>query len=416
MNDDEDLELLALQRKLDDAFQTTRPRRDFEDELWLRLQSRRPFWRRLADGVAGLTGAIRELPAVPGAAVAAVLVVLVAAGGLTWALSSGHGGGSTATSGQSTLGGHFNGGAAAPARGGDFGPVPAPSLTGAGSSPADLAPPNQAATPKDMAQPQNLYFGPATLTWAGQLNVTVAQAPVFRYQEPNADFANRFASGHQLSPQPGRTAPGYLGSYSGQGFTVSVRGSSPTPPSEPFYVVTTDQSAPTPSGSNPVDVANKYLVLKNLTATWPNTVSVDTSGDQVRVKYLRIFAGPGAMTAYLIDGSGSRYGAEVDLSGGRPVRAAGPLPVSLDSADYPIISADDAVASALASGASGRVSLSPTPAVQLTSAELVYALVWAGDHSFYEPCFLFSGSFDQSGTTYVKRVLVPAVNPANRSS
>ena len=38
MNEDEDLELQALQRQLDDAFQTTRPRAAFEDELWLRMR------------------------------------------------------------------------------------------------------------------------------------------------------------------------------------------------------------------------------------------------------------------------------------------------------------------------------------------------------------------------------------------
>jgi hypothetical protein len=52
----------------------------------------------------------------------------------------------------------------------------------------------------------------------------------------------------------------------------------------------------------------------------------------------------------------------------------------------------------------------------LTSAQLVYVLVWAGDHSFYEPAFLFSGTFNHNGTTYVKRVLVPAVDPSQLSS
>ena len=74
MSEDEDLELLALQRQLDDAFQTTRPRRDFEDELWLRMQSRRPIWRRVRDGVAGLVEGIRESPAVPSAAVAVAVI------------------------------------------------------------------------------------------------------------------------------------------------------------------------------------------------------------------------------------------------------------------------------------------------------------------------------------------------------
>jgi hypothetical protein len=47
--------------------------------------------------------------------------------------------------------------------------------------------------------------------------------------------------------------------------------------------------------------------------------------------------------------------------------------------------------------------------VTLTSAELVYALAYAGDHSFYEPAFLFSGTFTHNGIIFVKRVLVPAI-------
>jgi hypothetical protein len=36
-----------LERRLDAAFAGTRPRRGFEDELWARLQARRPWWVRL---------------------------------------------------------------------------------------------------------------------------------------------------------------------------------------------------------------------------------------------------------------------------------------------------------------------------------------------------------------------------------
>jgi hypothetical protein len=54
--------------------------------------------------------------------------------------------------------------------------------------------------------------------------------------------------------------------------------------------------------------------------------------------------------------------------------------------------------------------------VALTDAALVYALVVAGDHSFYEPAILFSGKFTVNGITYTKRVLVPAVDPSQRSS
>jgi hypothetical protein len=416
VNEDEDLDLLALQRQLDDAFATTRPRRGFEDELWVRMQSRRPFWRRLADGFAGLTAAVREAPAVPAAAVAAVLVVLLAAGVITLgALNSGRGGSSTAALSQG--GSRYNSGLAPQSRG-SFGSLPVPSLTGPSSSPTDMAPADQATTPKAATPAQNLYFGPATLTWSGQLNVTVTQAPVFRYQEPTADYAAKFAATHQLSPQPGQAPNGYLAAYAGQGFTISIRGTIATPPSEPFYVLTSDQSAQEPGGADPADVAGKFLALKNLSVTWPDTVSVAASGDQVRVKFLRIVASPGGSSAYLVDGSGERYGAEVDLTSGRPVRAAGPLPISLDQADYPIISGSDAVASALASGPAGAAEAAPfaTPRIPLTSAELVYALVWAGDHSFYEPCFMFSGTFDFNGTKYVKRILVPAVAPSYRSS
>src|SRR5437879_2822159 len=78
----DDLELQALQRKLDDAFETTRPRRGYEDELWLKLQARRPFWTRLRDALAGFAGGIRELPAVPTATVAVVLVLAVGLGAI----------------------------------------------------------------------------------------------------------------------------------------------------------------------------------------------------------------------------------------------------------------------------------------------------------------------------------------------
>src|SRR5260370_39193547 len=80
MNDDEDLELQALQRRLDDAFQTTRPRAGFEDELWSKMQARRPVWSRAAEFVSGFIASIREAPAVPAAAVAVVLVVALGIG------------------------------------------------------------------------------------------------------------------------------------------------------------------------------------------------------------------------------------------------------------------------------------------------------------------------------------------------
>jgi hypothetical protein len=102
----------------------------------------------------------------------------------------------------------------------------------------------------------------------------------------------------------------------------------------------------------------------------------------------------------------------VDLQGNRPISAIGPIALNLESATYSIISADQAIQSVLASS---PVAASGTPTATLTSAELVYTLVAAGDHSFYEPSFLFSGTFTVNGTTYVKHVLVPAVDASQRS-
>src|SRR5437868_9684207 len=80
---DDELDLQALQRKLDDAFETTRPRPGFDDELWLRMQSSRPATSRLKDALAGFFQVIREVPAVPSAAVAVLLVVVIGVGVVT---------------------------------------------------------------------------------------------------------------------------------------------------------------------------------------------------------------------------------------------------------------------------------------------------------------------------------------------
>jgi hypothetical protein len=63
----EEHELRELERRLDHAFQASRPRRGFEDELWMRLRRRSRWWAW--EAVAPL-----------GAAAAAFLVVVVAVG------------------------------------------------------------------------------------------------------------------------------------------------------------------------------------------------------------------------------------------------------------------------------------------------------------------------------------------------
>ncbi|HEY3194775.1 MAG TPA: hypothetical protein VGK42_06030 [Candidatus Dormibacteraeota bacterium] len=409
MKEDEDLELAALQRQLDDAFETTRPRASFEDELWLKMQSRRPFWARLRDVLTGLVDGVREAPAVPATAVAVLLVVAISIGVIRLSgLGPGGGGGGTSLATREGGDSQFNG------QPGPFGRLPAPALQ------AGVVPVDGQTAPKASSAPglgsAAIYFGPAKLEWAGQLSVQVTSAPVFRYVEPSMASADQFATSLGASPQAAqREGPGILGSYAGDGFTLSVRASTQAPSGEPFYVLILS-TPPSTKGTTAMEIANAYLTAHSLVPAWPKVVAFVQSGDVTRVLYLRQFSVPSLGNAYVIDGLGARYGLEVDIKGGAVQSLAGPLPLNLDSADYPVITAEEAVRSALASSQAGPGTITPTPTVRLTTAELVYALAWAGDHSFYEPAFLFSGTFTYNGTTYVKRILVPAVVPSQRSS
>jgi hypothetical protein len=406
MSDSEDLELQALQRQLDDAFETTRPRPGFEDQLWTRIQARRPAITRLRDAWLGLVQGIREAPAVPMGAVAVLLVVVLGVSVVT--LSGVHiGGGGGGTASLSAGGQQYGPEAGRGGPPGAFGRLPSPVLSP--GSPDKTA--DSAAQPTFTA-PSTSYLGPVTLTWTGELDLAVTSAPVFRYSEPSTNTADQFGSslGAILLSRPA----GYLGSYETTDFSVRVRGSVQSPAREPSFILLPIRAlAPIDAAGGSADVAVVFLAQHSLAPTWQYTPEATTSGDQTKVLLLRQFAVTGYGYAYLVDGSGERYGLEVDLKGNTPTLATGQLPLSLDTATYPIITADEAVRSALAS--SPPVSAS-APSVALTSAELVYSLVVAGDHSFYEPAILFSGSFTVDGKNYVKRVLVPAVDPSQRSS
>jgi len=390
MSDNEDLELQALQRQLDDAFETTRPRVGFEDELWSRMQARRPLWLRVREFVAALVDSIRQAPAVPAAAVAVVLIVAVGVGIVS--LSGLHfgGGGSTATS--QSGGAQYNASRAP----GAFGALPAPAPVEDTGGPLVAAPAKQSGT--------NLYLGAARLVWAGQLRIPIGSAPVFRYQEPTTLDADQFAS--TLGASLTNRASGILGLYAGDGFVLTVSGTNRQPLVDPFFNLTPDRSRPSAPGPTATDTATSFLTAHKALPAWPNVIAVEQIGDVTHVYYVRQFAVPGYAFAYVVTQLGFRYGLGVDLRGGQPLQASGPLPLALESANYSIISADQAIRQALALSSSAPAS---APKIRLTSAELVYELAYAGDHSFYEPAFLFSGTFTQNGTTFTKRVLVPAV-------
>ena len=398
MSDREELELEALRRQLDDAFETTRPRAGFEDELWTRMQQRRPAATRLSDAWFGFIRTIREAP-VPSAAVAALLVVLIGAGALVYA-GFGRGGASTASS----TAGQYAPQSQSVAGAGTFGRLPSPVLITAGQSPAGAGP--------NYSQAQGaLYSGPVNLKWTGKLDVSLAVAPVFRYHEPSISDVDQFANslGAALQDRPA----GYLGSYQTIDLSLRVSGTVQSPAREPSYIILpTSSIPPVESVGGEADAALVFLAQHNLRPGWPYQPSVAVAGDQSTVSLFRQFAVSGYGYAYLVDPGGARYGIEVDLKGNRPTLVSGPLPLSQDSATYQIISSQDAIQSALASSPGAGAS---APTVLLSSAELVYTLVVAGDHSFYEPSFLFSGSFTLNGKPYVKRILVPAVVPAQRT-
>jgi hypothetical protein len=398
----EDLELEALQRELDDAFATTRPRRGFEDDLWMRMQARRPLWTRLRDAFGSLGPLFREAPAIPLGAVAVLLVVVVGASIL---VNSGLRPGTTHNS-------YSQGAAEAPnLASGEFGKLPTPALH-PGLVPSSYAP----NAPNGLASDQsNLYFGPATLRWTGQMPLGSVVAPVMRYAEPSVSDADQFAASLGAS---GPTKSGPEGAlallYTGQDFTVLVSGTVVQLPREPFFALMPTTSNG-PYASDPQVAAEAFLNRFSLAPAWPNSVTVQQSGGVTRVQYLRAFPIASGALAYLVGSHGERYGIEVDWQNGHVLGAAGPWPLNLDSAMYPLITNDQAVRMALASTPSTSQAIQPQPTVNLTSVELVYALAFARGQGYYEPAYLFSGTFQYNGQTYTKRVLVPLVDPTLRS-
>ena len=398
---EEDLEVLALQRQLDDAFATTRPRRGFEDELWARMQAARPTTSRVRGAFAGLWSGIRAVPVVPTAAVATLLVVVLGVGFLAYGAGRLHtgGGASEGTAALSNNGGSRNGDQAAVE---GFGILPSP-VFGQAFAPAvpNVSAPNTAE-----------YVGPAMLVWAGASTLVLTGAPVFRYREPSSATADQFAKalGAVLRGRP----QGFLGSYTSADYTLKVRGTVQSPPSNPAYFIFASLSMQgiDVAGASQADVANIFLAEHHLVPQWTYTVRIDQTGDPIKVVYEREFDVPGYGPAHLVDSNATRYGVEVDLSNNRPVVVSGMLPMNLDGAYYNLATPADAILPALS--APPAASATPAPTIQLTQVDLVYVLVPAGDHSFFEPAYLYSGTVKVNGVSYMKHVLEPAVLGSQR--
>lgn len=331
MSEDPDLE-----RRLEAMFASARPRTGFEDDLWRRVEARRPWHQRLGRR---FQPALRYAPA--------LATLLVVALGVTWLAGTFHGGpgtaGTTTSAGAPAFG---NQKALTPA----FGVLPPLAPGGAGAATAP-----QATTGKADAT--------AGAGFSGTLPSLPSELPVYRYDEPSS--ADRARIGAALQAQTGLAAIGVSPSD-------AVRGL------EPQFVF----NAPAPSGSrgsDPAVTANAFLASHNLTPHFAFRLSVTSAGSQVL--YGRVFDGP-AGSIRQVRPDGSPGGLLVDLSGGS-VSARGPLDLPLTVAPYPLRSASEALAA---------VNLRPAiGAAAFDRAELVYVLVVSGGHGYYEPALLLSG-------------------------
>jgi hypothetical protein len=330
MSEDPDLE-----RRLEAMFASARPRGGFEDDLWRRIEARRPWHQRLGRR---FQPALRYAPA--------LATLLVVALGVTWFAGNFHPGANS--SGSTTSAG-------APAFGNQKAVVPAfgvlPPLNRAGQSSATA--PQATTGGADSA---------AGTTFSGTLPSLPAELPVYRYDEPAA--ADRARIDAALQARSGLAA-------------ISVTPSNPVTGMEPQYAF----NAPAPSGSQsgPADTANSFLASHNLEPNFAFQVSVLASGAEVI--YGRVFDGPtGSIRQVRPDGSAA--GLVVDLTGGS-ISARGPLELPLTIAPYPLRSASDALAAVNVRQTSG--------AAAFDRAELVYVLVVLGGHGYYEPALLLTG-------------------------
>jgi hypothetical protein len=322
-----------LERKLEAMFASARPRSAFEDELWRRIEARRPWYQRLGRQ---LRPALRYAPA--------LATLLVVALGATWLAGNFHGrlgAGSTTTSGAAPAFGDKN--ASLPPA---FGVLPR-----LGGGLVDTAP--QATTGGAAASAGQRFSGtPPTLP---------AELPVYRYDEPSAADLARIDA--ELKARSGLA-------------TINVTPSDAAHGIEPQFLFVAPAGSAAQGGAA-ADTATAFLSGHNLLPSFAYQVSA-VGG---RVVYGRVFDRPGGSIRQ-VQPDATAAGLTVDVNGGN-VLGRGPLDLPLTIASYPLRSANDAIAAAnLRPGATAGA---------LDHAELVYVLVVSGGHGYYEPELLLTG-------------------------
>jgi hypothetical protein len=378
---------LDLERRLDAAFGQTRPRRGFEDTLWARLEQRSR--RSPRSWPAGLLNRVPRgaWPALGG--LAAVLVLLIAVLPL---VIRGHQGGSSASSSTVTS-------ESAPATG--IAPMPATRAPQAGSDLAGpatvfglLPTPRLAGTDQSTSLPGGVipYYGPATLSVTASLATLSATLPVFRFAGLSAQQAAAIAKSHHGQP---------------------VTTSSP-PFREPRVQITAAKTGS--AGGVPVAdaqalaAADAFLAGRNLALPWSHLPQVVDQGSLALVRYVRQFAVNGQGPVTQVDQLGEPAGADFTIRpDGVVLRATVPMQLELQASAYPARASQQLAQDAVNAPPPSSVGLSALPQVQLSQASLVYIAVAAAGFGYFEPAYLFSGTFTAGAARYEKRVLVPAL-------
>lgn len=349
---DEDPE---LQRRLDLMFGSARPRPGFEEELWHRIEGRRPWWQRLATVS---RPALRFAPALAG------LLVVVVGGGILLNLRGG-GGSSTGVTSSS-----YSEGGAQPGRPAAFGRLPAPS--GGALLPNSAAPAGSAAPALKSTDLAGSAYG-----FTGQLPVLQPSLPVLRYQEPSPSSLAALAQS-----QKRRT-----------GLDVKATGSRAETGEEPrFHLIAVAGSPELPTLQATADA---FVLGHGLTPSFPFQVTITPGGTSVL--YARQFAGPSGPVSQ-VRSDGTPAGLVLEFRGGAVAAVQGPFDLPLDTSPYPILGPADALAAA------GVHSTPVTgPQTVLDTARLVYVAVPSSGYGYFQPMLLLSGS----GI----RVMVPLVSP-----
>ncbi len=297
----------------------------------------------------------------------------------------------------------------APAAALAFGKLPAPALKppnelggGGGTTPAVLP-----------------YYGPAVLSWAGPFPEPPGTVPVYRFTLPDRPADDAFAASLGAAATGGIPAGPGLRQYSGTGFTLVIGPRDRT--GLPAFSLLPDTRRPNPrSLTNAQARATADALLKRfgLTPAWPSRVAISTfgGGDQLfyTVEYQRLFDQGAGQQAGLVDGSGDAAGLQVLIAANAPsVQAVGPFPAAEQSASYPLRDQASLVKAALSAPAEPFNPVpgsGPSPTVKLTQVNLVYVFTMGGGFGYFEPAYLFTGTFVQGGQEYQKRVLVPAIS------